>query len=72
MTDTIDTNAKGHDTPLADEESLVCEALVREIAHATRWSAVIDGYNALGHVRLMASGMHREAAMFDGKSEYVE
>jgi len=32
---------------------LVCEALVREIYHATRWSAVMDTWRSLLKVREM-------------------
>ncbi len=46
---------------LSKEESLVCEALVREIGRADRWSAVMDAWKALLHVRRMAGGMHKEA-----------
>ena len=59
-----DRSAKLYDTPLAKEESLVCEALVREIRRAQRWSAVMDGWEALLHVRHMANGMHIEARKF--------
>ncbi|KKK70860.1 hypothetical protein LCGC14_2919720 [marine sediment metagenome] len=61
----LDRSAKSYDTPLTKEESLVCEALVREIGRADRWSAVMDGWEALLHVRHMASAMHIEARMFD-------
>ncbi len=49
---------------LAEEESLVCEALVREIGKADTWSAVMDGWKALLHVRHTASAMHTEARAF--------
>ena len=60
----LDRDAKSYDTPREKEESLVCEALVREIGKADRWSAVMDGWHALLHVRHMASAMHMEAATF--------
>ena len=61
----LDRSAKSYDTPLAKEESLVCEALVREIGRAQRWSAVMDGWEALLRVRHMADAMHVEARMFE-------
>lgn len=61
MTENLDYTCKNYETPLAKEESLICEALVREMALATRWSAILDAFNALGHVRIMAGNMHREA-----------
>ena len=67
----LDYEAKNYQTPLTKEESLICEALVREMAQATRWSAVLDAFNALGHVRLMAGNMHREAADGGGKDGVV-
>lgn len=42
------------------ETALVCEALVREINNARRWSAVLDAWMALGHVRRMSDEMARE------------
>ena len=42
------------------EEALICEALVREINNATRWSAVIEAWLALLRVRRMASEMKKE------------
>ena len=60
----LDWCAKSYGTPLAEEESLICEALVREIGMAQRWSAVLDGFNALLHVRHMAAPMHLEARQF--------
>lgn len=66
MDERLDFTAKSYETPLAKEESLVCEALVREIGQATRWSAVLEGFNALLHVRHMAAPMHREARMLEG------
>jgi len=42
------------------EESLVCEALVREIALAKRWSAVIEAWDALLKVRRMAKDLKSE------------
>jgi len=65
VVNTLDYTAKSYETPLAKEEALVCETLVREMAQATRWSAVLDIFNALGHVHLMADNMHREAARME-------
>ena len=45
---------------LATNYSLVREALVREIGEADRWSAVMDAWNALLHVRFMARAMLTE------------
>ena len=39
---------------------LVCEALVREIRLASRWSAVVEAWKALLHVRRMAKGLIEE------------
>jgi len=47
-------------TEIELEEALVCEALVREIGQATRWSAALDAWNALMHVRKMAYSRRRE------------
>ena len=49
---------------LEGEEQLVCEALVRELGRAKRWSAVLEGFTALTHVRHMAAAMHNEAQKF--------
>lgn len=46
-----------NDTNLKKEESLICEALVREIAKANRWSAVVEAWYALLRVRLMAKDL---------------
>ena len=64
----LDSSAKKYDTPLSQEEALICEALVREIGRAGRWSAVIDGFNALLHVRHMADNMQKEDQMFQEAS----
>ncbi len=64
--DKLDYTAKNYESPLMKEEALVCEALVREMARATRWSAILDAFNALGHVRIMAGNMHRETALTEG------
>jgi hypothetical protein len=42
------------------QEPLICEALVREIILAQRWSAVIETWEALLHVRQMAKSMKSE------------
>lgn len=42
-------------------EAQICEALVREINRARRWSAVIEAWNALTHVRHMAGNMRQES-----------
>ena len=65
MASELDYTAKNYETPLVKEEALICEALVREVVRATRWSAVLDAFNALGHVRIMAGNMHREAAQME-------
>ena len=73
MAGDLDYAAKNYETPLAKEESLICEALVKEMGRATRWSAVLDVFNTLGHVRLMAANMHREAAQMEsGVAQPVE
>lgn len=45
----------------AREADLVCEALVREIGNAQRWSAVVEAWEALLHVRRMSRDMQAEA-----------
>ena len=47
--------------------SLIREALVKEIRDATRWSAIIDAWSALLHVRLRAKRLQEERAELDGK-----
>ena len=42
------------------EHSLIREALVREIRYARRWSAIVDAWDALQHVNLMAKQMKEE------------
>lgn len=66
-----DRSAKSYDTPLSKEESLVCEALVREMGKADRWSAVMDTWEALLHVRHMANAMHIEARKFQEHDDRV-
>ena len=39
---------------------LICEALVREIGHAKRWSAVEEAWNALLHTRLLSKALVNE------------
>lgn len=46
--------------PFQDEADLIAEALVREIASAQRWSAVVDAWNALLRVRHMSRQMLEE------------
>ena len=60
----LDTSAKAYKGSLADEEAVICETLVREIGRAQRWSAVVEGFNALLHVRRTAHSMHVEARKF--------
>ena len=40
--------------------SLICEALVREISHAQRWSAIEEAWEALLHVRRFVKEMKSE------------
>ena len=42
------------------EESLVCEALVREIGSADRWSAILEAWSSLMYVRKMAANLRSE------------
>ena len=65
----LDFTAKGYETPLTKEEALICETLVREIGRAGRWSAVLEGFNALLHVRHMAASMHIEAGLFESHDQ---
>lgn len=44
------------------------EALVCEIRDAQRWSAIMEAWDALLHVRLMAKQMKEEAELFDNSS----
>jgi hypothetical protein len=44
----------------------VCEALVREIRDAQRWSAVEDACHALLNVRRMAGQMEQERTVLTG------
>lgn len=48
------------------ESEQICEALVREIANATRWTAVVDAWKALLAVRRMARDMEAERAHLQG------
>lgn len=43
-----------------DSLSLICEALVREIRAARRWSTIEEAWTALLHVRQMARNMGQE------------
>jgi hypothetical protein len=45
---------------IENQESLICEALVREIGAASRWCAVVEAWEALLHVRIMAKNMKAE------------
>lgn len=45
---------------IVNERDLVCEALVREIRDASRWSAIVEAWNALLHVRHMSKGLIEE------------
>ena len=47
--------------------SLIREALVKEIRDASRWSAIVDAWSALLHVRLRAKRLQEEKAKLDGK-----
>ena len=51
------------------EESLICEALVREIIKSRRWSGVVDAWNALLHVRHMAKSLHDEGMRSQAKAK---
>ena len=46
--------------------SLIREALVKEIRDASRWSAIVDAWMALLHVRLRAKRLQEEKASLDG------
>jgi len=43
-----------------DRECLICEALVREIGRAQRWSAIEEAWSALLHVRQMGENLRQE------------
>lgn len=64
MPDKMDFIPTTLDESLEREEALICETLVREIGRAGRWSAVLEGFDALVHVRHMAASLHKEARMF--------
>ena len=51
---------------IENEEALICEAIVREIGLATRWSAIYEAWHALLHVRLMAKQMKEELNRLKG------
>lgn len=51
------------------EESLVCEALVREIRDAKRWSAVLEACEALLSVKAKADNLRREALIHNKDNE---
>lgn len=55
-----------------DEMELVCEALVREIGSATRWSAVREAWFALLHVRHMWKQIHGERDHSAGSNSMKE
>lgn len=42
---------------------LIREALVKEIRDAKRWSAIVDAWSALLHVRLRAKSLQEEHAI---------
>jgi len=46
------------------EEHLICEALVREIRSATRWSGIVEAWDALLYVRLLAKQLKEEQKLF--------
>lgn len=52
----------------AQEADLVCEALVREIGRAGRWSAIVEAWEALLTVRHMQRQREREDAHLAGGS----
>ena len=64
----LDYTDKIYETPLDKEESLIAETLVQEIAMATRWSVVLDAFNALCHVHAMAGNMRSEAQRDDNRT----
>jgi len=45
---------------IVNERDLICEALVREIRDASRWSAVVEAWDALLKVRRMANSRIEE------------
>ena len=47
----------------ANDADLICEALVREIGRAKRFSAMREAWLALAAVRRVASQMEQEAAI---------
>lgn len=51
--------------------NLVCEAIIREIARASRWSAVMDAWKALLHVRQMQKSLSDEHKNPDAMTEGV-
>ena len=52
-------------------ESVICEALVREISYAGRWSAVENAWRALLHVRAMAESLSQEKTLFDNGGQKI-
>ena len=55
------------------EESLICEALVREISKAQRWMSIVEAWQALLHVRHMAKSLHDEGMQAEAKaSSYTD
>ena len=54
---------------ITQEESLICEMLVNEIKKAERWSAIIDAWQALLHVRLKAKQLQAEWKRLYGEKE---
>lgn len=56
-------SVKPGEIQVESEAALVCEALVREIANAQRWSTVMDAWNAILKVRSMSRDMAEEQRM---------
>jgi len=48
------------------EEDLICEALVREIGGASRWSARVEAWEALLSTRREGESLRREQAHLSG------
>jgi hypothetical protein len=54
-----------------EEECLICEALVREIRDATRWSTMVEAWEALLQVRGVAKSLRKEQEHLRGSSQGV-
>lgn len=61
----------GTESQVRREADLVCEALVREINSASRWTAVVDAWQALVHVRRMAREMEAEREHLSGPGPFA-